>query len=70
MIAMWSNHSKAPPLCSPQRGGCEHDDHKNDDDNYYIANYNNDNDDNNYYKLQIMTMTMKITIITFTNCKL
>ena len=39
MIAMWSTHSKAPPLCSPQRGGCVHDDHKNDDhkdddDNY------------------------------------
>ena len=47
MIAMWSTHSKAPPLCSPQRGGCGHDDHTNDDDNYYIAN--NDNDDSNYY---------------------
>ena len=51
MIAMWSTHSKAPPLCSQQRGGCGHDDHTNDDDNYYIANYDNDNDDNNYQKI-------------------
>ena len=51
MIAMWSTHSKAPPLCSPQRGGCVHDDHKNDDHNYYIANYDNDNDDTNYQKI-------------------
>ena len=33
MIAMWSNHSKARPLCSPQRGGCIHGyDDCNDDD--------------------------------------
>ena len=44
MIAMWSNHSKARPLCSPQRGGCIHgyDDYNDDDD------IDDDDNDDNY----------------------
>ena len=42
MIAMWWNHSKAPPLCFPQRGGCVHGYHDYNDDAYFDYDGNDD----------------------------